>query len=224
MFNEKWRFFKCSGSPKEFYLRDRRYIYFNIYHVPWSQDLCSLIGAIYENSFHGSSATFVEDTFREIQDDIFNNFGDLGKAVAQTARSILWQVNNLFIYLFFVYCWQLYNWTYTHIKKKTSSSQGKTTCDVNWSKAYVLQEYNQHLADQFFEFVNFTGTKCVDREKMFSLFLQQSLNPLRRENGKNFCEKNGVKTCSEKVGDLLYGKCTWWFPPKKFAKQKQALL
>ena len=185
MFNEKWRFFKCSGSPKEFYLRDRRYIYFNIYHVPWSQDLCSLIGAIYENSFHGSSATFVEDTFREIQDDVFNNFGDPGKAVAQTARSILWQINN---------------------------------------KAYVLQEYNQHLADQFFELVNFTGTKCVDKEKMFSLFLQQSLNPLRRENGKKFCEKNGVKTCSEKVGDLLYGKRTWWFPPKKFAKQKQALL
>ena len=40
----------------------------------------------------------------------------------------------LFIYLFFVYCWQNYNWTYTHIKKKTSSSQGKTTCDANWSQ------------------------------------------------------------------------------------------
>ena len=29
--------------------------------------------------------------------------------------------------------------------------------------------------------------------------------PLRRENWKNFCEKIGVKICSEKVGDLLYG-------------------
>ena len=159
MFNEKWRFFKCSGSPKEFYLRDRRYIYFNIYHVPWSQDLCSLIGAIYENSFHGSSATFVEDTFREIQDDIFNNFGDPGKAVAQTARSILWQVNN---------------------------------------KAYVLQEYNQHLADQYFELVNFTGTKCVDKEKMFSLFLQRAWTHLEEKMGRIFVKKMVLKHVQKK--------------------------
>ena len=51
-------------------------------------------------------------------------------------RTTLWSnwYGALFIYLFFVYCWQLYNWTYTHIKKKTSSSQGKTTCDANWSQ------------------------------------------------------------------------------------------
>ena len=119
-----------------------------------------------ENSFRESSATFIEDTFREIQDDIFNTFGEPGKTVAWTASSILEQAND---------------------------------------KKYVLQEYSQHLTDQFFELVNFTGTKCVDKEKMFSLFLQQSLDPVRRENWKNFCEKIGVKIFSEKVGDMLYG-------------------
>ena len=119
-----------------------------------------------ENSFRERSATFIKDTFHEIQDDIFNTFGEPGKTVAWTAISILEQAND---------------------------------------KAYVLQEYSQHLTDQFFELVNFTGTKCVDKGKMFSLFLQQSLDPVRRENWKNFCEKVHVKIFSEKVGDLLYG-------------------
>ena len=102
-------------------------------HVLWSQDLCSLIGAINKNSFRDSNVTFVEDTFREIQGDIFNTFGEPGKTVAWTASSILGQANG---------------------------------------RAYVLQEYIQHLTDQFYELVNFTGTKCVDKEKMFSLLLQ----------------------------------------------------
>ena len=72
-------------------------------------------------------------------------------------------------------------------------------------KVYVLQEYNQYLSDQLFKIVNFTGTKFSDKEKMFSVFLQQSLDPLRREPWKNFCAKIGVEICSQKVGDLLYG-------------------
>ena len=39
-------------------------------------------------------------------------------------------------------------------------------------KVYVLQEYNQYLSDQPFKIVNLTGTKCSDKEKMFSIFLQ----------------------------------------------------
>ena len=67
----------------------------------------------------------------------------------------------------------------------------------------MLQEYNQHLTNQFCELFNFIGAKYVDKEKMFSLFPQQSLDPLIRENWKNFCKKIVVKICSEKVGDLL---------------------
>ena len=72
-------------------------------------------------------ATSVEDTFREIRDDILNTFVEPGKTVAQTASII--------------------------------------------DKVYLLQEYNQYLSDQLFKIVNFTGTKCSDKEKMFSLFL-----------------------------------------------------
>ena len=115
------------------YLEGKRYLCFNIDHVSRSQDLCSLIGPIDENSFRESSATFVENRFREIHDDIFNTFGEPGKTVAWTASSILGQANG---------------------------------------RAYVLQEYIQHLTDQFYELVTFTGTKCVDKEKMFSLLLQ----------------------------------------------------
>ena len=158
------KFLICNGPPKERYLKCKGYLCFDIDHVHWGQDLCSLIAAIYENSFRESSATFIEDTFREIQDDIFNTFGEPRKTVSWTASSILGQAND---------------------------------------KAYVLQEYNQHLTDQFCELVNFTGTKCLNKGKMFLLFLQQILDPLRRENWKNFCEKIGVKICSEKVGDLL---------------------
>ena len=64
----------------------------------------------------------------------------------------------------------------------------------------MLQEYSQHLTDQFFELVNFTGTKCVDNEKMFLLFLQQSLDALRKQNRKSFCEKIGAKKFCEKMG------------------------
>ena len=71
-------------------------------------------------------------------------------------------------------------------------------------KVYVFQEYKQHLSDQPFKIVNFTGTKCSDKEKMFSLFLQQSVDPLRRKHWKNFCAKIGVETCSQKVSDFLY--------------------
>ena len=61
----------------------------------WSQDLCSLIRAIDENSFRESGATFIEDTFRQIQDDIFNTFREPGETVAQTASSsILGKLND----------------------------------------------------------------------------------------------------------------------------------
>ena len=63
-------------------------------HVLWSQDLCSLIGAINKNSFRDSNVTFVEDTFREIQGDIFNTFGEPGKTVAWTASSTLGEKND----------------------------------------------------------------------------------------------------------------------------------
>ena len=43
-------------------------------------------------------------------------------------------------------------------------------------KVYVLQEYNQHLSDQLFKIVNFTGTKCSDREKMFSSSIRGAFN------------------------------------------------
>ena len=119
-----------------------------------------------ENSFRASSPTSVEETFREIRDDIFNTFGEPGKTVAQTASIILEKAND---------------------------------------KVYVLQEYNQYLSDQLFKIVNLTGKKCSDKEKMFSLFLQQSLDPPRREHWKNFCAKIGVEICSQKVSDLLYG-------------------
>ena len=119
-----------------------------------------------ENSFRASSPTSVEDTFREIPDDIFNTFGEPGKTVAQTASIILEKAND---------------------------------------KVYVLQEYNQYLSDQLFKIVNLTGKKCSDKEKMFSLFLQQSLDPPRREHWKNFCAKIGVEICSQKVTDLVYG-------------------
>ena len=119
-----------------------------------------------ENSFRASSPTSVEDTFREIPDDIFNTFGEPGKTVAQTASIILEKAND---------------------------------------KVYVLQEYNQYLSDQLFKIVNLTGKKCSDKEKMFSLFLQQSLDPPRREHWKNFCAKIGVEICSQKVSDLVYG-------------------
>ena len=78
---DRWNFFKCNGSSKERYLEGKEYLYFDINDVHWNQYLCSLIGAIDENSFRESSKTFVEDAFREIQDDIFNTFGDPGKAV-----------------------------------------------------------------------------------------------------------------------------------------------
>ena len=61
----------------------------------WSQDLCSLIRAIDENSFRESGATFIEDTFREIQGDIFNTSRERGETVAQTASSsILGKLND----------------------------------------------------------------------------------------------------------------------------------
>ena len=41
-----------------------------------------------------SSGTFIEDTFREIQDDIFNTLGEPGKTIAWTASSILEQANH----------------------------------------------------------------------------------------------------------------------------------
>lgn len=123
----------CTESPKEKYLEGKGYLYFDIDHAPWSQDLCSLIRAIDKNSFHESSATCVEDTFLEIQDDIFNNFGKPGKTAAWTASTISGQGND---------------------------------------KEYVFQEYNQLLTDQFFALVIFTGTKCVDKERMFLLFPQ----------------------------------------------------
>ena len=62
----------------------------------------------------------------------------------------------------------------------------------------MLQEYNQHLTNQFFELFNFTGIKYVDNEKMLWLFLQQILDPIRRENWKNFCKKIGVKNVHKK--------------------------
>ena len=46
----------------------------------------------------------------------------------------------LFIYLFFVYCWQIYNWTYTHIKKRLAVHKGKplmTLIEVNTKCAYL---------------------------------------------------------------------------------------
>ena len=119
-----------------------------------AKDLCSLISVIDNKSFRESSATFVEDTFREIQDDIFNTFGKPGKTVAWTASSILEQAND---------------------------------------KAYVLQEYSQHLTDDFFELVNFTETKCVDKEKMFSLLLQQSLDHSEEKIGRIFVRKLVLK-------------------------------
>lgn len=61
----------------------------------WSQNSCALIRAIDEDSFHESGATFIEDTFRKNQDDIFNTFGERGETVAQTASSsILGKVND----------------------------------------------------------------------------------------------------------------------------------
>lgn len=77
------RFYKCSGFPKDGYLEDREYLYFDIYHAFWSQNLCSLIDAMGANSFRGSSATFVEDTFWEIQDYIFNTFEEPEKKAAR---------------------------------------------------------------------------------------------------------------------------------------------
>ena len=69
----------------------------------------------------------------------------------------------------------------------------------------MLQEYSQLLTNQSFKLVNFTETKCVDKEMMFLLFLQQSLDPFRRKNWNNFCEKIGVKICSDILTHLLYG-------------------
>ena len=96
------------------------------------KDLCSFIDTWDENSFRVSSATSVEDTFREIRDDILNTFVEPGKAATQTASIIVEKAND---------------------------------------KVYLLQEYNQYLSDQLFKIVNFTGTKCSEKEKMFSLFL-----------------------------------------------------
>ena len=77
------RFYKCSGFPKDGYLEGREYLYFDIYHASWSQDLCSLIDAMGANSFRESSATFIEDTFWEIQDYIFNTFEEPEKKAAR---------------------------------------------------------------------------------------------------------------------------------------------
>ena len=61
----------------------------------WSQNLCSLIRVIDEDSSHECGATFIEGTFRENQDDIFYTFGERGETVAQIARSsILGKVND----------------------------------------------------------------------------------------------------------------------------------
>ena len=56
---------------------------------------------------------------------------------------------------------------------------------------------------------------------MFSLFLQQSLDPLRREHWKNFCAKIGVEICSQKVGDLLYGSLLDGFLQKSLPSKKK---
>ena len=85
----------------------------------------------------------------------------------------------------------------------------------------MLQEYSQLLTDQFFELVNFTGTKCVDKKKMFLLFLQKSLDPLRRENWNNFCEKIGVKICSQKIAHLLYGNLLDNFLQKRLQRKNK---
>ena len=55
-------------------------------HLPLSKlqlkkDLCSFIDTMDANSFRVSSASSVQDTFREIRD---NTFGVPGKTVAQT--------------------------------------------------------------------------------------------------------------------------------------------
>ena len=118
--------------------------------------------------------------------------------------------------------WDIFNALGEH--GKTVAQTASIILEKANDKVYVLQEYNPYISDQRFKIVNFTGTKCSDKE-MFSLFLQQSLDPLRREHWKSFCAKTGVEICSKKVSDLLYiWKLTWWFPPKKFAKQKQAVL
>ena len=57
--------------------------------------------------------------------------------------------------------------------------------------------------------------------EMFSLFLQQSLDPLRRENWKKFCEKIGFKISSEKVGDLLYGSFLDGFLQKRLQSKNK---
>ena len=56
--------------------------------------MCSFIDTWDENSFRVSSATSVEDTFREIQGDILNTFVERGKKVAQTASIILEKAND----------------------------------------------------------------------------------------------------------------------------------
>ena len=91
---DDWRFFKCNGSPKERCSVGKGYIYFDTDHVTWSQDLYYLIGAINENCFCESSATSIEDTFHQIQDDIFNTFGDPGETVAWADSSVLGQAND----------------------------------------------------------------------------------------------------------------------------------
>ena len=86
---------------------------------------------------------------------------------------------------------------------KTVAQTARIILEKANDKVYVLQEYNLYISDQLFKIVNFTGTKCSDKE-MFSLFLQQNLDPLRREHWKNFCAKTGAEICSKKVSDLLY--------------------
>ena len=87
----------------------------------------------------------------------------------------------------------------------------------------MLQGYNQDLTDQFLELVNFTGTGYIYKEKMLSLFLQQNLDPLRRENWKNFCEKMVLKY-DQKKSVICYMEAYLMVSSKKVKKQKQAML
>ena len=64
--------------------------------------------------------------------------------------------------------------------------------DRQMIKYMCFKSTTSTLTDQFFELVNFTGTKSVDKIRMFSLFLQKSLDLLKRKNWDNLCEEIGV--------------------------------
>ena len=53
----------------------------------------------------------------------------------------------------------------------------------------MLQEYNQHLTNQFFELFNFTGTKYVDNEKMLDYSSSRSWTQSEEKIGRIFVRK-----------------------------------